>query len=406
MQQSTPPRRHRVKSIFREFISSQAAGGLVLMGVALLALVVANSPAAPAYFEVLESHVLGLSVMHWINDALMSLFFLLVGLEIKREFLDGQLKTWPDRALPGVAALGGMLVPALIYIAFNWSTPETLRGWAIPSATDIAFALGVLALLGSRVPVSLKVFLTALAILDDLAAVVIIAIFYTTQLSWPHLLAAFTVLAILNVLGRSGVKRLSIYLGLGLVLWFFVLKSGVHATLAGVALAMMIPIGTPQGWPSEVESPLLRLEHSLHPWVTFLIVPIFGFANAGVSFAGMSASVLLTPVPLGIALGLFIGKQLGVFLFAWAAIRANLAQLPAGSTWPQLYGVAILCGIGFTMSLFIGLLAFPTAPELQAGVKVGVLFGSLFSGLTGAALLIAWTTATTQTKRNENVGSI
>jgi len=395
-----------VKSVFREFISSQAAGGLVLMGVALLALVVANSPAAPACFEVLESHVLGLSVMHWINDALMSLFFLLVGLEIKREFLDGQLKTWPDRALPGVAALGGMLVPALIYIAFNWSTPETLRGWAIPSATDIAFALGVLALLGSRVPVSLKVFLTALAILDDLAAVVIIAIFYTTQLSWPHLLAALTVLVILNVLGRSGVKRLSIYLGLGLVLWFFVLKSGVHATLAGVALAMMIPIGTPQGRPSEVESPSLRLEHSLHPWVTFLIVPIFGFANAGVSFAGMSASVLLTPVPLGIALGLFIGKQLGVFLFAWAAIRANLAQLPAGSTWRQLYGVAMLCGIGFTMSLFIGLLAFPTAPELQAGVKVGVLFGSLFSGLTGAALLIAWTTATTQTKRNENVGSI
>ena len=318
MRQSTSPRRmksrrHRLKSVFREFISSQAAGGLVLMGVALLALVVANSPAAPAYFEVLESHVLGLSVLHWINDALMSLFFLLVGLEIKREFLDGQLKTWPDRALPGVAALGGMLVPALIYIAFNWSTPETLRGWAVPSATDIAFALGVLALLGSRVPVSLKVFLTALAILDDLAAVVIIAIFYTTQLSWPHLLAALAVLVILAVLGRSGVRRLSIYLGLGLVLWFFVLKSGVHATLAGVALAMMIPIGTLQGRPSETESPLLRLEHSLHPWVTFLIVPIFGFANAGVSFAGMNASVLLTPVPLGIALGLFIGSSSGPF---------------------------------------------------------------------------------------------
>ncbi|SET08183.1 sodium/proton antiporter, NhaA family [Nitrosospira multiformis] len=404
MQQSTPPR--RVKSIFREFISSQAAGGLVLMGVALLALVLANSSAAPAYFGVLGSHVLGLSVLHWINDALMSLFFLLVGLEIKREFLDGQLKTWPDRALPGVAALGGMLVPALIYIAFNWSTPETLRGWAIPSATDIAFALGVLALLGSRVPVSLKVFLTALAILDDLAAVVIIAIFYTSQLSWPHLLAALAVLVILTVLGRSGVRHLSIYLGLGLVLWFFVLKSGVHATLAGVALAMMIPIGTLQGRPSEAESPLLRLEHSLHPWVTFLIIPIFGFANAGVSFAGMNASVLLTPVPLGIALGLFIGKQLGVFLFAWVAIRANLAKLPASSTWPQLYGVAMLCGIGFTMSLFIGLLAFPTTPELQAGVKIGVLSGSLFSGLIGTALLIAWTTDTRHTKRDENVGSI
>ena len=394
MQQSTLTRRlkssgRRVKSAFREFISNQAAGGLMLMGVALLALVVANSPAAPAYFEVLGSHILGLSVMHWINDALMSLFFLLVGLEIKREFLDGQLKTWPDRALPGIAALGGMLVPALIYITFNWSTPETLRGWAIPSATDIAFALGVLALLGSRVPVSLKVFLTALAILDDLAAVVIIAIFYTTQLSLPYLLAALVVLAILDVLGRKGVGHLGIYLSLGLVLWFFVLKSGVHATLAGVALAMMIPIGAPLGQSPNAEAPLLRLEHSLHPWVTFLIVPIFGFANAGVSFAGMSASVLLTPVPLGIALGLFAGKQLGIFLFAWVAIRANLAKLPAGSTWIQLYGVAMLCGIGFTMSLFIGLLAFPTTPELQAGVKVGVLLGSLFSGVTGAALLIA-----------------
>jgi NhaA family Na+:H+ antiporter len=407
MQQSTPPRRvkssgHRIKSAFREFISNQAAGGLVLMGVALLALVVANSPAAPAYFGVLDSYVLGLSVVHWINDALMSLFFLLVGLEIKREFLDGQLRTWPDRVLPGFAALGGMLVPALIYIAFNWSTPETLRGWAIPSATDIAFALGVLALLGSRVPVSLKVFLTALAILDDLAAVVVIAIFYTTQLYWPYLLAALVVLVSLDVLGRKGVRRLGIYLSLGLVLWFFVLKSGVHATLAGVALAMMIPIGTPQGRPSEAESPLLRLEHSLHPWVTFLIVPIFGFANAGVSFAGMSASVLLTPVPLGIALGLFIGKQLGVFLFAWVAIRANLAKLPASSTWSQLYGVAMLCGIGFTMSLFIGLLAFPAAPELQAGVKVGVLLGSLFSGVTGAVLLIAWTTRQEASKRDEN----
>ena len=407
MQQSTPPPRavssgHRLKSAFREFISNQAAGGLVLMGVALLALVVANSPAAPAYFGVLDSYVLGLSVVHWINDALMSLFFLLVGLEIKREFLDGQLKTWPDRVLPGFAALGGMLVPALIYIAFNWSTPETLRGWAIPSATDIAFALGVLALLGSRVPVSLKVFLTALAILDDLAAVVVIAIFYTTQLSWPYLLAALVVLVSLDVLGRKGVRRLGIYLSLGLVLWFFVLKSGVHATLAGVALAMMIPIGTPLGQPPEAESPLLRLEHSLHPWVTFLIVPIFGFANAGVSFAGMSASVLLTPVPLGIALGLFIGKQLGVFLFAWVAIRANLAKLPASSTLSQLYGVAMLCGIGFTMSLFIGLLAFPAAPELQAGVKVGVLLGSLFSGVTGAVLLIAWTTRQEASKRDEN----
>lgn len=378
----------RAQNALRAFVSNEAAGGLILMGVALLALVVANSPLAPSYFVVLNSHVLGLSVLHWINDALMAVFFLLVGLEIKREMLDGELKTWSDRALPGIAAVGGMVVPALIYVALNWSTPETMRGWAIPSATDIAFALGVLALLGSRVPASLKVFLTALAILDDLGAVVIIAAFYTSELSWPYLLAALVVLSVLYALNHGGVDQLAIYLALGIVLWFFVLRSGVHATLAGVVLAMMIPIRAAARAPQAAESPLLRLEHALQPWVAFLIVPIFGFANAGVSFAGMSPSVLLAPVPLGIALGLFVGKQLGIFIFAWAAIRAKLAELPANATWPQLYGVALLCGIGFTMSLFIGLLAFPTAPELQDGVKVGVLAGSFVSALTGAALLV------------------
>lgn len=394
MQHATPPppvtsSRHSLKNALQEFISNEAAGGLVLMAVALLALLVANSPAAPAYFGILGSYVMGLSVLHWINDALMSMFFLLVGLEIKREVLEGQLKTWSDRALPGIAAMGGMIVPALIYVAFNWSTPETLRGWAIPSATDIAFALGVLALLGSRVPASLKIFLTALAILDDLAAVVIIAIFYTAQLSGPYLLAALVVLAGLYAIGRRGVDRLGIYLALGIVLWLFVLKSGVHATLAGVALAMMIPIQAPVHRSPETESPLLRLEHTLQPWVAFLIVPLFGFANAGVSFIGMSISVLLTPVPLGIALGLFLGKQLGIFIFAWAAIRAKLADLPNGATWSQLYGIAMLCGIGFTMSLFIGLLAFPTETDLQAGVKIGVFAGSMLAGLAGASVLIA-----------------
>jgi NhaA family Na+:H+ antiporter len=280
-----------------------------------------------------------------------------------------------------------MLVPALIYVALNFSTPETLRGWAIPSATDIAFALGALALLGPRVPASLKIFLTALAILDDLGAVIIIATFYTAQLSWPYLSVALVVLGVLYVLGRIGVENLAAYLALGLVLWFFVLKSGVHATLAGVALAMTIPIQSRARPAKPDESPLLRLEHGLQPWVAFLIVPIFGFANAGVSFAGTSVAALLAPVPLGISLGLFVGKQVGIFAFAWAAIRSKLATMPANATATQLYGVALLCGIGFTMSLFIGLLAFQSSPALQDSVKMGVLAGSFMSAAAGAWLL-------------------
>jgi len=359
------------------------------MGVAALALIVANSPLGPSYFAALGAHVLGLSVLHWVNDALMAVFFLLVGLEIKREMLDGQLATWPRRALPGIAALGGMIAPALIYVLSNAGSPETLRGWAIPAATDIAFALGVLSLLGPRVPASLKVFLTALAVLDDLGAVIIIALFYTADLSLLMLGLAAITLALLIFFNCAGVERLWPYLLFGAALWFLVLKSGVHATLAGVALALTIPLRVSPGRSEYPASPLHVLEHAIQPWVAFLIVPVFGFANAGVSFEGISASELLNPVPLGIMLGLFLGKQLGVFAFAWAVIRCDLADLPANATWPQLYGVAILCGIGFTMSLFIGMLAFPASVTLQDVTKIGVLAGSIASALIGAAML-AW----------------
>ncbi len=377
----------RPLSAFRQFLGNEASAGIILMGVAFLAILIANSPAAPVYFATLNRYVLGLSVLHWINDALMAVFFLLVGLEIKREFLDGQLSSWSRRALPGFAALGGMAAPALIYVAFNAGSPETLRGWAIPAATDIAFALGVLSLLGPRVPISLKVFLTALAILDDLGAVIIIALFYTADLNVYALLGALFVFGVLRAFNALGYQKLTPYLLLGAVLWFLVLKSGVHATLAGVALALTIPIKVSPGAPDDAKSPLHRLEHALHPWVAFLIIPIFGFANAGVSFAGVGPSALLAPVPLGITLGLFIGKQIGVFGFAWAAIRSGLADLPANASWLQLYGVSLLCGIGFTMSLFIGLLAFPTSQALQDATKIGVLAGSLIAGAIGWLVL-------------------
>src|SRR3712207_1639638 len=285
----------------------------------------------------------------------MAVFFLLVGLEIKREILDGQLASWPRRALPGIAAAGGMAVPALIYTAFNWNDPASLRGWAIPSATDIAFALGVLSLLGPRVPTSLKVFLAALAILDDLGAVAIIAVFYAGDLSLPDLGLAAAVLGALAALNRFGVLRLLPYLLLGAVLWFFVLRSGVHATIAGVALACAIPLRPAPGRPDDMAgSPLHRLEHRLNRWVAFGVVPVFGFANAGVSFAGVSADALLAPLTLGVSLGLLVGKLVGVFGAAALTIRAGLADVPMGASWAQLAGVALLCGIGFTMSLFIG----------------------------------------------------
>jgi NhaA family Na+:H+ antiporter len=374
--------------MLRKFLDNSASGGLVLMASAALALAVANSPVAPAYFGVLGAYLGPLSVLHWVNDALMAAFFLLVGLEIKREVLDGQLATWSRRILPGVAAAGGMAVPAIIFAAFNWNDPATLRGWAIPSATDIAFALGVLALLGPRVPTSLKVFLTALAIIDDLGAVIIIALFYTSDLSMLDLGLAAAVTAVLVAMNQGGVTRLLPYLLLGVALWFFVLRSGVHATIAGVVLAFTIPLHPSPGRPDAMEgSPLHRLEHGLHSWVTFLIIPIFGFANAGVSFAGLTTEALVDHLTLGVALGLLVGKLVGVFGSAYLTIRLGFADVPMGAGKLQLLGVSLLCGIGFTMSLFIGMLAFASNPVLQSEVKIGILGGSLLAGIIGWGIL-------------------
>lgn len=384
---ATTPKR-RPLSALRDLLHNEASGGLILMASAALALATANSGWSDAYFSVLKTYVAGLSVLHWVNDGLMAVFFLLVGLEIKREVLDGRLRTWPDRILPGVAALGGMVVPALIYVAVNRHSPETLRGWAIPTATDIAFALGVLALLGSRVPVSLKIFLTALAIIDDLGAVLIIAAFYTADLSLPMLGGAAAVFAVLFGMNKAGVKSLTPYLVLGAVLWFLVLKSGIHATIAGVLLALTIPLRLSPAKPDDPASPLHKLEHAIHPWLAYLVLPVFGFANAGVSFAGMSIKMLLDPVTLGVALGLFAGKQIGVFGAVVAAVKLGWAQRPAHAGWWHLYGLSLLCGVGFTMSLFIGLLAFADSPELEAETKIGVLLGSLSCMALGALVLL------------------
>ncbi|TPN93754.1 Na+/H+ antiporter NhaA [Mesorhizobium sp. B1-1-5] len=379
----------RPKSILREFLDGEAAGGIILMMAAALALIVANSPLAETYFAVLHAYLGPLSVSHWINDGLMAVFFLLVGLEIKREMLDGQLSTWPRRVLPGIAAAGGMAVPALVYVLINRDNAAAISGWAIPTATDIAFALGVLSLLGSRVPASLKVFLTALAIIDDLGAVIIIALFYTSGLSLAYLAAAFAVIALLVVLNRMRAMKLWPYLLLGALLWVLVLKSGVHATLAGVALALTIPLERSPGIGHDLEhSPLHRLEHGLHGLVPFLVIPIFGFANAGVSLGGLSLAALVEPLTLGVAAGLVLGKLVGVFGSSAMAIRFGLADLPANAGWLHMLGISLLCGIGFTMSLFIGLLAFAGDPALQDAVKVGILAGSLIAALLGAAILL------------------
>lgn len=376
----------RPRSALRSFFVSEAAGGLILMAVAMVAIIVANSPLASVYFRTLHTPVAGLDVLHWINDGLMAMFFLLVGLEIKREVLDGQLSTWSRRILPGVAAAGGMIAPAIVYLAVQRGDPTTTHGWAIPAATDIAFALGILSLLGSRVPVSLKVFLTALAIIDDLGAVLIIAFFYTDDIALWALGGAGAALALLIAMNRMKVRALPAYLLVGVVMWWLVLQSGVHATLAGVALALTIPLRPTPGAPEDATSPLHRLEHAIQPWVAFLVVPIFGFANAGISFTGVSLGDLVARVPLGVAAGLFVGKQIGVFGSAWLVIRLGWADCPANATMRQLYGVAVLCGVGFTMSLFIGLLAFD-APHLQDATKLGVLLGSTLSALGGWLLL-------------------
>ncbi|MER8634770.1 Na+/H+ antiporter NhaA [Mesorhizobium sp. M1365] len=379
----------RLVSMLREFLDSEAAGGLILMAAAALALIVANSPLGEAYFSALHAYLGPLSVSHWINDGLMAVFFLLVGLEIKREMLDGQLSTWPRRVLPGIAAAGGMAAPALVYVAINRNNPAALSGWAIPTATDIAFALGVLSLLGSRVPGSLKIFLTALAIIDDLGAVLIIAVFYTSGLSLAYLGAAFAVIALLVVLNRMRVLTLLPYILLGIILWVLVLKSGVHATLAGVALALTIPLKISPGSGHDLDhSPLHRLEHGLHKVVAFFVIPIFGFANAGVSLAGLSAAALAEPLTLGVAAGLVAGKLVGVFGSSALAIRLGFADLPVNAGWLHMVGISLLCGIGFTMSLFIGLLAFAGDGALQDAVKVGILAGSFIAALLGAAVLL------------------
>ena len=378
----------RPRSALRTFIGGELSSGLVLMAAAVMAMIAANSPLADGYHDWLHAYLGPLSIEHWINDVLMAIFFLLVGLEIKREVTDGQLSTWPRRILPGVAAIGGMVVPVAIFLAFNlFSAEGTPRGWAVPAATDIAFALGVLSLLGRRVPVSLKIFLTALAIIDDLLAILIIAVFYSAGIDWMALAGAGLVLFMMWVANRLHVVRLWPYLILSAVLWWFVYHSGVHATLAGVAAALMIPVKRTPAMPDSAKSPLHRLEHGLQPWVAFIILPIFGFANAGVPVSELSPSHLIHPAPIGVALGLFLGKQIGVFAACLIAAKLKIAERPAGASWLQVYGVSVLCGVGFTISIFISLLAFPNAPDRIEAVKLGVLVGSLLSALVGAAVL-------------------
>jgi Na+:H+ antiporter, NhaA family len=380
----------------REFIDSEAASALPLLAAALLALGLANSPLAGPVQGLLDTR-LGLSwkfvdldkpLLLWINDGLMALFFLLVGLEIKREVMEGSLSQPAQVALPIAGAIGGMAVPAVLYAAFNWRDPVALRGWAIPAATDIAFSLGVLAVLGSRVPLALKVFLTTLAIVDDLGSILVIAIFYTDHLSVLALALAALFIAGLAILNATGVRRLAPYLVLGALLWVSVLKSGVHATLAGVVLALFIPLKPAAETAGEAEAarPAIRLEHAIRPWSAWFIMPVFAFANAGLPLAGISLASLAAPLPLGIVAGLFLGKQIGIILGAGLLIVSGMAAMPAGGSWWRLYGVAILGGIGFTMSLFIGTLAFDDAAH-HAEVRLGVLAGSLLSALVGYAAL-------------------
>jgi NhaA family Na+:H+ antiporter len=379
-----------VRSTAEEFLRLEALGGLLLVAAAALAMIWANSSGAPLYETLLTlpvsvqagALVLAKPLILWINDGLMAIFFLIVGLEIKREALEGELSSLAKAALPMIAAIGGLIVPALVYTAVNASDPAALRGWAIPTATDIAFALGVLALLGDRAPSSLKLFLLALAIIDDLAAILIIAIFYTSDLALSSLALAGAALVALALLNLTGVTRLAPYILVGIFLWVCVLKSGVHATLAGVALAFAIPLRTI----GEGETPLHSLEHALHPWVTYAILPLFAFANAGVPLGGLSAQDLLKPVPLGLVLGLFVGKPIGVIAASAAAIRLGMAALPDGTRWLHLCGVSSLTGIGFTMSLFIGTLAFET-PDHLTQLRIGVLVGSLLSGAVGYVVL-------------------
>lgn len=378
-------------STLERLFKHEAAGGVMLMAAAIAALIVANSALAPIYDSWLGSYLavtingegLEKPLILWINDGLMAIFFFLIGLELKRELLEGKLKHARDVVLPGVAAVGGMAVPALLYAAFNWSSPETLPGWAIPAATDIAFALGLLALVGSRAPSALKVFLLTLAILDDLGAILIIALFYTAHLKPIYLALALLPLAGMGWMNLRGAHRVAPILFLGVVLWVLVLKSGVHATLAGVITAFFIPLKDRWG-----KSPLHSLEHGLEPWVAFFIVPVFAFANAGVSFAGMTMDAITSPLTIGIVAGLVLGKQIGVFGATWLLVKSGFARLPDGVNWVHIYGLSALAGIGFTMSLFIGGLSFDNV-ALMNEVRLGVLSASLISALVGYGVLMA-----------------
>ena len=377
---------------FKWFFKLEAASGLILLISAILALIISNSAYSSYYFGYLEKYIfigfneigLKLSVLHWINDALMAIFFFFVTLEIKREFLQGELSNIKQALLPIIAAVGGMVVPAFVYVLINLGDPETLNGWAIPSATDIAFSLGVLSLLGKRVPLSLKVFLTALAIIDDLGAILIIAIFYSGDLNLKYLSLMFLAFIILLIINKFNIKKFLPYLIIGLFLWDFTHNSGIHATIAGVLLAMTIPHREKE----KDFSLLIKVEHAISPYVAFGIMPLFAFANAGVSLEGLSLGSLLDKVPLGIVLGLFVGKQLGVFVFSYISIKLKIAQMPSNTSWYNFYGVGILTGIGFTMSLFVGNLAFVENMQYMDGVKIGVLTGSLLSTLAGYFLIL------------------
>ena len=383
---------NNISKPFKWFFKLEAASGLVLLIAAIIALVVSNSIFSELYFSTLEHYLfiginnfgLKLSVHHWINDLLMAIFFFFVTLEIKREFIQGELSNLKKALLPIIGAVGGMLIPALFYVVINFGNTETLNGWAIPSATDIAFSLGVLSLLGSRVPISLKIFLTALAIIDDLGAILIIAFFYSGDLSISYLSLILISYIFLLVLNRFGVKKFLPYLLIGSFMWFFTYKSGIHATIAGVLLASTIPHRVKE----KDFSLLIKLEHAISPYVAFMIMPVFAFANAGVSLGGLSLSSLMQPVPLGILLGLFVGKQVGVMIFSFIAVKSGAAEMPNNSSWLSLYGVSVLTGIGFTMSLFVGNLAFAENIQYIDGVKIGVLAGSLLSTLLGYFILL------------------
>ena len=377
-------------SRIQEFIRLETSGGVVLMIAAIFAMIIANTPLSATYDLILGTYIkvgignfeIAKPAILWINDGLMAIFFFLVGLEIKREVLAGELSSFDKAILPIMAAIGGMAVPGIIFAIVNWGTPENLNGWAIPTATDIAFALGILALIGSRAPLALKIFLLAIAIIDDLGAIVIIAIFYTSELSINSLSISMIGFAAAVALNRLGIQRTAPYLLVGIIMWVFVLKSGVHATLAGVLIAFTIPLKAK----NEDEALLYKMEHGLHPWVAFLILPVFAFANAGVNFTGIGIDDLLQPLTLGIAVGLFLGKQIGVFLATWICVKSGIARLPENVSWKHVYGVACLTGVGFTMSLFIGSLAFTTADVMNA-VRLGVVLGSVLSGIIGYLLL-------------------